>query len=244
MTVSIKTITDTIGLYQYPQLQLVTVGNWKVVCKKNNFKIGDKVIYVSIDSYLSGVTKYATIFKSYLCILSNGDKGYWIRPIKLAGIVSSGVILPASMLDIIKEVKNYNSNPYSYVQDIEVNFKVKYNISKYYSAKKTVLVEDNINIDISFNRLLVDGMKYADCYNIEDSKCKGLLFSSNNCNFIIPSMTYFFYEYPTNPDTNPELSGDYEPVDYDDYDDSVTDDDVTNLDNKDIETTDYHIDTD
>ena len=45
-------------------------------------------------------------------------------------------------------------------------------------------------------------------------------------------MTYFFHEYPTNPDTNPELSGDYEPVDYDDYEDNVTDDDVTNLDNK------------
>lgn len=206
MPVSIQTITDSVSLFKYPQLQLVTVNNWKVVCNKNNFKLGNKVIYVGINSWIStNHTKYASILKPYLY-----GAGYWIRPIKMAGIVSSGLVLPMSLMDIQLQVKDYEQLPYPYLQDVlsSIVFNSKYNISKV--SNKTSVIETNVRLDIK--SLVSELTVYADSYNEEDEYCKGLAFNSleNGYNFYVTSTRYYMTQ--SNAPYDPNMSGDWEYV--------------------------------
>ena len=205
MPIAIKTITDSISLFKYPQLQLVTVGNWKVVCNKNNFKVGDKVLYVGINSWISKNTKYSTILKPYLY-----GCGYWIRPIKIAGIVSSGLVLPMSLMDIQLQVHDYEKLPHPYYQDVSSNIVLnsRYNIIKV--SNKESVIETNIRID---KLLITELTAYADSYNEEDENCKGLLFLSldNVYNFYVHSVRYYITQEQF-PVYDPNNSGDYEVV--------------------------------
>ena len=213
MPIAIKTITDSISLFKYPQLQLVTVGNWKVVCNKNNFKVGDKVLYVGINSWISKNTKYSTILKPYLY-----GCGYWIRPIKIAGIVSSGLVLPMSLMDIQLQVHEYEKLPYPYLQDVltSIVFNSKYDISKVSAANerseyKVSVIETNIRLDVV--NLISELTSYADSYNEEYPYCKALLFEGvdNKYNFYVHSIRYYITQeqFPVYDTT---MSGDYEVV--------------------------------
>lgn len=234
----LKTVTDIVGLYNYPQLELITVGNWKVVVRKNNFKLNQLVIYIPIESTLSCNIPNSLIFKNYKW----GNK-YWIRPIKLANIISSGVVLPSSIVNVIKHIK-LNNNIYPYIQNIELNTNINYNVSKWLWNNTYKLIEKNIKIDISYNRLLIDGIKYADSFYLEDNNCKGLLFNSidNQYNFLIPSLEYYMcYTEYNDYEFNEDNTGDHEEIDLDhdscliNYEDN--DDDVTYVSNPYIETT-------
>lgn len=244
MAITIKTITDSIGLFKYPQLQLVTVGNWKVVCNKNNFKIGDKVLYIGINSWISKSTKYSSIFKPY-----RYGSGYWIRPIKVAGIVSNGVVLPLSLVDIQLQVKEYEKLKYPYLQDTlsNITFNTKYDISVV--SDKISVIETNVRLDIV--NLITDLTSYADSYNEEDSYCKALYFKGidNKYNFLVPSMRYYMTQSNEFTPYDPNMSGDYElvetntePVEMDNsmipYSHEYVDEVIAN-----IQTTDGNIDT-
>jgi RNA ligase (TIGR02306 family) len=69
-------------------LELVTVLGWQVVCKKGEFKPGDLVVYINIDSQLSP--------HQHFDFLAN--KNYRIRPIRLRGEISQGICFPLTIL--------------------------------------------------------------------------------------------------------------------------------------------------
>ena len=74
-------------------IEVATVGGWKVVVKKNEFKAGELAVYFEIDSWVPNelapfLTK-GTEPREY-----NGVKGERLRTVKLRGQISQGLLLP------------------------------------------------------------------------------------------------------------------------------------------------------
>lgn len=85
------TIQTIRNVRQHPNadaLSLCDVLGWQVVIKKDEFKDGDKVVYIEVDS--------TVLPRSEFSFLEN--KGYRIKPIKLRGQVSNGICFPLSLL--------------------------------------------------------------------------------------------------------------------------------------------------
>jgi RNA ligase (TIGR02306 family) len=75
-------------------IEVCTVGGWKVVAKKGEFKEGDIAVYCEIDSWIP--TELAPFLskgkepRDY-----NGVKGERLRTIRLRGQISQGLLIPA-----------------------------------------------------------------------------------------------------------------------------------------------------
>lgn len=85
-------------------IEVATVGGWKVVVKKNEYKAGDLAVYFEIDSWIPNqlapfLTKSGQYPKVY-----NGVEGQRLRTIKLRGQLSQGLLMPIpeSVYDGIK----------------------------------------------------------------------------------------------------------------------------------------------
>jgi len=80
-------------------IQVYTVLGWKVVDKKGAYKVGDLVVYVSIDSWvpyeLASFLSRGSEPREY-----NGVKGERLRTIRLRGQISQGLLLPLTCIQI------------------------------------------------------------------------------------------------------------------------------------------------
>lgn len=96
---SIQKITNKKPIEGADLIEVVEVNNgWEVVCKKDEFQIGDKVIYFEIDSYLPITEQFEFLRKS--CYKKMGEKeGFRLKTIKLRGQLSQGLVVPLSILD-------------------------------------------------------------------------------------------------------------------------------------------------
>lgn len=96
--VTIRAIDEINPIDGADAIEVAVFGGWTVVIKKNEFKVGDKVLYFEIDSFLPEgnpawqflVDKSARIFE--------GRNGHRLRTIKLRGQISQGLVLPLSAL--------------------------------------------------------------------------------------------------------------------------------------------------
>lgn len=94
---TIRKIDNITGIPDADAIEVATVGGWKVVVKKDEFNIGDLVIYCEIDSWIP---------HELAPFLSKGKdpreyeevKGERLRTVKLRGQVSQGLILPKDVL--------------------------------------------------------------------------------------------------------------------------------------------------
>lgn len=76
-------------------LDIATIGGWKCVTKRNEFKTGDLAIYFSIDSWIpSTIAPFLT--KGIAARVYNEVSGERLRTVKLRGVVSQGLLLPVS----------------------------------------------------------------------------------------------------------------------------------------------------
>ena len=76
-------------------IEVATVLGWRVVISKaDNFKIGDKVVYIEIDSRVPERPEFEFL----------RDRKFRVRTIRLRGQYSQGLILPVSIL----KNKNYD----------------------------------------------------------------------------------------------------------------------------------------
>lgn len=94
---SIQTILALTPIPKADAIETATVKGWKVVVKKDEFKVGDKVIYCEIDSYLPIQEEYEFLRKSSYAELP-GKEGFRLRTVKLRGQVSQGLLLNMSVL--------------------------------------------------------------------------------------------------------------------------------------------------
>lgn len=94
---TVETILEIQPIPNADNIVKARVRNWWVVIGKDQFEVGEKCIYVEIDSLLptsnprfNGLDKYNTV--KY----QDGVFGYRIRTVKLRGQISQGLVLPYS----------------------------------------------------------------------------------------------------------------------------------------------------
>lgn len=90
---SIRRIGDIQPIEGADSIVVATIDGWKVVVKKDEFKVGDLAVYLEIDSWvpheLAPFLSKGSVPREY-----NGVKGERLRTIKLRGQVSQGLLLP------------------------------------------------------------------------------------------------------------------------------------------------------
>lgn len=109
---SIRKISNIEPIEGADKIELATVDGWKVVVAKDvGHKVGDLVVYCEVDSFLPIKEEFEFLRKS--SYKKMGDKeGFRLKTAKLRGVISSGLILPLSILEtstggkIIKEDEN------------------------------------------------------------------------------------------------------------------------------------------
>ena len=92
---SIQMIHD---LREHPNadsLLIAKILGWDVVVSKNDgYKVGQNVVYFEVDSFLPCVEEYEFLRKSSYKNSPILGEGFRLKPIKLRGVISSGLIMP------------------------------------------------------------------------------------------------------------------------------------------------------
>jgi RNA ligase (TIGR02306 family) len=98
---SIQVIKNIENIENSDTLAVATINGWKVVVKRNEYKINDLVIYCEIDSWIPHelapfLSKDRKVPREY-----NGIAGERLKTVKLRGQISQGLILSISILNNI-----------------------------------------------------------------------------------------------------------------------------------------------
>lgn len=90
---TIRRILNILPIENADAIELAQVDGWNVVIKKGEYKIGDQVVYLEVDSWvpheLAPFLSKGKDPKEF-----NGVKGERLRTVKLRGTLSQGLILP------------------------------------------------------------------------------------------------------------------------------------------------------
>lgn len=102
--VSFKVVEKIKPIENADAIELVCFGGWQVVVKKDEFKVGDKVIYFEIDSFLpKGVKQFSFLVekssKKALDTKGNEVVGHVLKTIRLRGAISQGLVLSPKDFD-------------------------------------------------------------------------------------------------------------------------------------------------
>jgi RNA ligase (TIGR02306 family) len=96
---TIRTITNIQPIDGADMIELASVGGWNVVVAKDvGHKVGNKVVYCEIDSFLPIREEFEFLRKSSYKKMGE-QEGFRLKTIKLRGQVSQGLILPISVLN-------------------------------------------------------------------------------------------------------------------------------------------------
>ena len=85
---TIRTISDIQEIPGADNICVAIVDGWEAVIKKNDFLIGDKIVFVEIDSIVPERPEFEFL----------RSRKFRIRTIKLKGQISQGLVLPLSIL--------------------------------------------------------------------------------------------------------------------------------------------------
>lgn len=85
---TIREIKDIQPIEGADRIEVATVDGWQVVIKKGEFKVGDKIIYIEIDSIVPEREEFEFL----------RDRKFRVRTIKLRKQISQGLIMPLSIL--------------------------------------------------------------------------------------------------------------------------------------------------
>lgn len=86
---NIKLISNILPHSNADSLEIAVIEGWQCVVKKNEFKAGDLVVYIAIDTVITRSPSWAKFLE---------NKNWRVRLIKLRGELSYGLILPLSVL--------------------------------------------------------------------------------------------------------------------------------------------------
>jgi len=125
---SIKTISDILPIENRDRIELAIVDGWQIIVKKDEYQIGDKTIFIEIDSVLPELPEFEFL----------RSKKFRIKTMKMAGVLSQGICLPLSILpkdreynleDDVTEIIGIKQ--YEKTRDIESEEKVSENNKKF-----------------------------------------------------------------------------------------------------------------
>lgn len=91
---TIVKINDIQPIPNADAIEVASVKGWKVVVKKNEYKIGDLAVYYEIDSLLPIKPEFEFLRKSSYKRMFNGTEGFRLKTIKLRNQISQGLITP------------------------------------------------------------------------------------------------------------------------------------------------------
>jgi RNA ligase (TIGR02306 family) len=110
---SIQKIDSLTPIPKADAIECATVLGWHVVVKKGEYKVGDRVVYIEIDSLLPERPEFEFLRPSYKPAIVNAAgetllrAGFRVRTVKLRGQVSQGICFPLSILpDVLGENEN------------------------------------------------------------------------------------------------------------------------------------------
>jgi RNA ligase (TIGR02306 family) len=89
---SVVKIVDVQPIPGADAIEVATVKGWRVVTKKNEYKVGDLAVYYEIDSFLPAKPEFEFLRKSSFKRLSNGTEGFRLKTIKLRNTLSQGLL--------------------------------------------------------------------------------------------------------------------------------------------------------
>lgn len=98
--VSVQEVKNILPIPDADAIEVIEVLGWKLVVKKNEFQIGDKVVYFEVDSFLPIEDRYEFLRNSSFKKHPTLGEGFRIKTIKLRGQISQGLALSLSALGI------------------------------------------------------------------------------------------------------------------------------------------------
>lgn len=90
---SIEIIKDVIFHPNADALDIVKILGWQAITKRGEFKAGDKIVFVVIDTILPNAP-----WSEFLADKNNPEKPIRLRTVKLRGEYSQGLVLPLTVL--------------------------------------------------------------------------------------------------------------------------------------------------
>lgn len=90
---TIETINKIEPIEGADKIELATVNGWKSVIKKKDFNVGDRVVFIPIDTVLQ-----PAVWNSFLQHKDNPDSPIRVKTVKLRGTVSQGLVFPLTIL--------------------------------------------------------------------------------------------------------------------------------------------------
>lgn len=85
---SIKTVSGIVPIEGRDRIVLALIDGWSVIVKKDEFEIGDKCVYIEIDSVLPEKPEFEFL----------RNKNFRIKTMKMAGVISQGICFPLGIL--------------------------------------------------------------------------------------------------------------------------------------------------
>lgn len=90
---SIEIINEIIPIEGADKIELCKVNGWRSVCKRSMFNVGDRVVFIPIDTVLQ-----PDLWNSFLHDKKDPANPIRVKTVKLRGVVSSGLIFPLNIL--------------------------------------------------------------------------------------------------------------------------------------------------
>lgn len=98
--VSVQEVKGILPIPDADAIEVVEVLGWKLVVKKNEFHVGDKVVYFEVDSFLPIEDRYEFLRGSSFKKHPTLGEGFKIKTIKLRGQISQGLALSLPTLGL------------------------------------------------------------------------------------------------------------------------------------------------
>lgn len=103
--VSVQKIKDIQPIEDADRIEVATILGWKLVIKKNEFKVGDKCAYFEVDSFLPIEEKYEFLRTSSYRKHEYLGEGFRIKTQKLRGQISQGLALSLAALGLPEDME-------------------------------------------------------------------------------------------------------------------------------------------
>ena len=100
-----ETITEIVPIEGADRIELAKVQGWQSVIRKGDYKAGDKVVFVPIDTVLT-----PAVWNKHLWDKNDPTKPIRVRTVRMRGAISQGLIFPTSLVSA-QEIWDHMDDP-------------------------------------------------------------------------------------------------------------------------------------
>ena len=102
---SFETISEILPIEGADRIEIARVQGWQSVIRKGDYKVGDQVIFVPIDTVLP-----PAVWNEHLWDKNDPKKPIRVKTVRLRGAVSQGLIFPTSLVSA-QEIWDHSDDP-------------------------------------------------------------------------------------------------------------------------------------